>query len=256
MITNGKFLLQQNGFYITFEANIDTKMHSLFKTILAIFLVVGLVSCEEEQKPTDTDKFKNELTTFNKSMDKLDETMNVMDEMQQEIDQVDADLAKGNITEDDAARIKERINKDYTHELAKSSNKNPARKLPQWAHELGLTEPQGLKIDRNISQTTSENNPDEGYNSVLLIYQPNYDKAMEQAAIIAKTAGIPMSKDYEMTLQMEKEIGETILRGAAYMNFELGSDQLPKYTIAITVDEHGVLAISANDTYKMTQQFN
>ncbi len=227
-------------------------MKGFLNSLIIIFTLFVVISCEEEQKPMETDKFKDELTSFNKTMDKLDETLNVMDEMQVKMDKVDEDLAKGNITENAAAKIKERISNEYSGELAKSANINPARRLPQWAYQLGLTEAQGLNVNRDISQTTSENNPDEGYNSVLLVYQPNYKVAMKQASIIAEKAGIPMSKDYVMAKKMEKEIGEEILRGVAYMNFELGSSNLPQYTIAITVDENGILVISANDTFKLT----
>lgn len=222
-----------------------------FKSSIIMFALFVLVSCNETQKPIETDKFKEELTSFNKTMDKLDETMNVMDEMQNKLDKVDKDVAKGYLSEADAAKIKERISNEYSSELARSANTNPAQRLPQWAHQLGLSEAQGLKINLDISQTTSENNPDEGYNSVLLVYQPNYKTAMQQASIIAEKAGIPMSKDYIMAKQMEKEIGEEIIRGVTYMNFELGSENLPQYTIAITVDENGILVISANDTFKI-----
>lgn len=231
-------------------------MKSMVKFLPVFLILILMVACEEEQKPTETKKFKNELNNFNQTMDKVGESMEVMDEMQHEIEQVDEDLAKGNITEDDASKLKDKINNQYLGELAKSSNSNPARRLPQWALDLGLTEPLGLTVDRSISQTTSEDNPDEGYNSVILFYKPDYDKAMEQATIIAQKAGIPMTDDYIMARKMEKEVGEVILKGVAYMNFELGSENLPKYTIAITVDEQGVLAISANDAQKMSDQFN
>lgn len=231
-------------------------MNYTLKSIIFILLLFIIVSCDEESKPVENDKFKDDLQSFNKSMDKLDQTMNVIGEMQDKMDKIDKDMARGSLSEKEAALKKEKVNEEYSRELAKSANMNPARRLPDWAHALGLTEPQGLRVDRDISQTTSENNPTEGYNSVLLIYYADYEKAMQQAAIIAEKADIPMSKDYVMAKQMEKEIGEVILRGIAYMNFELGSDDLPQYTIAITVDENGVLAISANDAYKINEQLN
>lgn len=230
------------------------QMKYISKIFAISILIIVIISCEEEQKPRDTEKFKDELQSFNNSMDKVDQTMNVMDDMQDEIDEIDENIAKGEMSEQDGALKKEQVNKDYSRELAKSANVNPTRKLPDWARKLGLKEAQGLRIDRDISQTTSEDNPSEGYNSVLLVYLPDYEKAMEQAAIIAKGAGIPMTDDYVMAMKMAEDIGETIIKGVAYMNFELGSDNLPQYTIAITVDENGVLVISANDTYKMTEQ--
>lgn len=231
-------------------------MNYTLKSIIFILSLFILISCAEESKPAENTKFKDDLQSFNKSMEKVDQTMNVIGEMQDEMDKIDKEMARGTLSEKEAAIKKEKVNEEYSRELAKSANMNPARRLPDWAHKLGLIEPQGLRVDRDISQTTSENNPAEGYNSVLLIYYPNYETAMQQAAIIAEKADIPMSKDYVMAKQMEKEIGEVILRGIAYMNFELGSDDLPQYTIAITVDENGVLAISANDAYKMNEQLN
>ena len=38
------------------------------------------------------------------------------------------------------------------------------------------------------------------------------------------------------------------------MNFELGAKDNPKYNIAITVDDKGVLTISATDGEKMEQE--
>ncbi len=40
------------------------------------------------------------------------------------------------------------------------------------------------------------------------------------------------------------------------MNFEIGSANLPHYSIAITVDEDGILTISATDTDKFNEQLN
>lgn len=230
------------------------------RRFISIFFVLSVlfiaVSCEEEQKPTEQKKFNNELKTFNKTLEGVDEPMNVMDKMQDEYDKVDKDLSKGNISESDAKRLKENISTEYSEELVKSANNTPTRHLPQWAKDLGLTEPSGLTVDREMSQMTSETNPGEGYNSVLLYYKPNYRVAMKQASIIANKAGIPMTKEYKMAKELEKEVGETILKGVAYMNFDLGDQSLPKYTIAITVDEKGVLAISANDASQLSSELD
>lgn len=241
-------------FVLLLKPIIYLHMNYFLKSLVIIFSLIIFVSCEEESKPTESSKFKDKLQSFNSSINKADESMKVIDEMQSEIEKIDKDIEEGKLSEEEGALKKERINETYSHKLAKSANVNPARRLPDWARDLGLTEPQGLKIDRDISQTTSEKNETEGYNSVLLIYKANYEIAMQQAAIIAKKAGIPMSKDYVMARKMEKEIGEVIIKGVAYLNFEIGSEAHPQYTIAITVDESGVLAISANDTFKMTEQ--
>jgi hypothetical protein len=112
-----------------------------------------------------------------------------------------------------------------------------------------------MAIDSDYSQITSERNPDEGYNSVLMVYKGSYANAMKQAAIIAARARIPMTPEYKTINEMNKQSnGEDIIRGVAYMNFEPGAPNQPKYAIAITVNDKGVLTISATDSRQMEEQ--
>ena len=126
--------------------------------------------------------------------------------------------------------------------------------LPQWAVDLGLVEPVGLELDQEFSQITSASNPDEGFNSVLLVYNGDYETSMREASRIAKAARIPISRDFEEALEITKKFGSTPLRGIAFMNFEPFVKDAA-VNISITVDESGMLTISAVNVEQMSRQF-
>ena len=82
---------------------------------------------------------------------------------------------------------------------------------------------------------------------------PMSPSAMQQAAIIARNANVPLTKEYKSAFEMKKKFGEDIIKGAVYMNFELGDPVQPKYSIAITVGENGTLTVSATDSRGMEE---
>lgn len=227
---------------------------SFFVTALAVLLTV-LSSCEED-KTNEKEAFNDNLNSFNETINKVDKTMDVVDQMQREVESVEEDRVLGKIDDDEAIKRLEAINAKYSRTIAKLANEHPAIALPVWATRLGLTEPAGLTLDKDFSQFTAEDNPEEGFNSVVMVYRGDYQVAMEQAAIIAAKAGIPMSSDYLAAKQLAEKFGTEVIRGAAYMNFELGSETHPKYNIAITVDEDGSLTITATDAKKLSEQFD
>lgn len=227
---------------------------SFFVATLVVLLLV-LSACEED-KTNEKEAFNDNLNSFNKTMNKVDKTMDVVDQMQSEVDSVEEDRALGKIDDDEAIERLEAINTKYSRTIAKLANEHPAITLPAWATRLGLTEPAGLTLDKDFSQFTSEDNPEEGFNSVVMVYRGDYQLAMEQAEIIASKAGIPMSSDYAAAKQLAEKYGTAVIKGAAYMNFELGSDTHPKYNIAITVDEDGSLTVTATDAKKLSEQFD
>ena len=236
------------------------KMKNIFHVgrvivVHGLFLFVLLTACDE-QKPSDAHKFNKDLGTFNRTINRVDKTMDLMDSMQMEIENVEKELSLGKIDAEQAHQRLNEINKKYGRQIAKNSNYHPATALPQWAKDLGLTEPQGMVLDKDFSQITSEDNDIEGYNSVTLVYKGRYKQAIKQAAIIAAKAHIPMTKESKNAMEIEKKYGEVIMKGVIYMNFELGGKNNPRYNIAITVDENGTLTISATDTQKLEELLN
>lgn len=223
--------------------------------LLLFVSILILTSCNEEKKKDDSEKFQNKLQSFNKSINKVDHTIKLMDSLEKELSKVKEMRDAGTISESEAQKQMDAINKTLGRKVARSTNYHPVSTLPGWAVQLGLSAPTGLTIDSDYSQSTSENNPDEGFNSLLMVYKPNYETAMKQAAIIAARARIPMTPEYKTIREMNAQAGkDDIIKGVAYMNFEPGAANQPQYAIAITVSEKGVLTISATDTKKMENQ--
>jgi predicted RND superfamily exporter protein len=229
-----------------------------FPTSIILYFIpisILLYSCDE-QETTENENFQQNLNTFNNTMNKLDSTLNLMDSLQRTVDIVEEDRALGKITDEEAIEKLDQINNTLGRQIAITSNFHPVEGLPTWAKQLGLTAPTGMKLDKDYSQSTSEKNDNEGFNSITLIYRGKYNVAIQQAEIIANRANIPMSQDYKDALILSEKYNIESIKGAAYMNFDFGSDNNPRYNISITVDDYGTLTINATDSYALMQQLN
>lgn len=228
-------------------------MSSRFLYWLLISNLLLLASCLPEEK-SETEKFEKELNTFNESMESIGQTMDLVDAMQAEVDRIERSRELGELTDEEADAQLNEVKETFGRVIARRSNINPATTLPDWALALGLSEPVGLMLDKDFSQLTSINNPEEGFNSVLLVYNGDYEKAMAEATRIARQADIPLSKDYKQAVELAKTYSTTPIMGVAYMNFDpFVSDA--DFNISITVDETGMLTISAVDVAQMRKQF-
>jgi hypothetical protein len=135
-------------------------------------------------------------------------------------------------------------------------DKTIADSLPQWAKQLGLTEPENLTLVREMSQQTSAENPGEAFNSVTLTYTGNYDTAMTEASRIAKAANLPLSKDFKALRKHANHAGSgSRTKGIAYMNYDLSTRNID-FLIYVVVDEKGTLTLSATDMRQMNEQLN
>lgn len=124
--------------------------------------------------------------------------------------------------------------------------------LPDWAKSLGLTEPMGLNVNMaEYKQTTMQN---EGYDSVILVYDGDYETSLLQAQQIATLANIPVSPEFKAaqgslnTMTDEEKIQMNIsgdmLKWIVYANYSLLDTKID-YLITISVDETGRLTIEA-----------
>lgn len=225
-----------------------------YRIALSLILSIVLFMACEQPETSQTEQFESDLESFNQSMENLDETMALMDAMQEEIDQIERERAMGNINDVEAGRRLNEVKDNYGRVLSRRSNTNPATGLPSWARALGLTEPRGLTLDADYSQMTSASEPGEGFNSVLLVYSGNYDRAISEAKRIADMAGVPLSRDFKQAVELAETFSSAPIRGVAYMNFDpFVRDE--DYNISITVDEEGMLTISAVDVRQMREQF-
>ena len=233
---------------------INTIMKKGFLLILTLVLL-GLVGCDEN-KPTEAKDFNNNLKDFNKSLHHVDKTMDIMDKMNSEMDKVTQLRIKGVISKEEADHRLDVIRTKYARELTKSGDFKKVTTFPEWAKKIGLYAPEGMVLDKSMSQITSSNDSNTGYNSMNLVYNGSYKTAMKQAAAIARNAGVPIGNDYQEALDLAKELNSEPIKGAVYMNFEIGKDDNQQYHIAITVDESGTLTITATDFLQLQKQIN
>ncbi len=215
-----------------------------------IGLVVILFSfgCASSEQKSGEEVFKDQLESFSTSINNIDQAMELITFLNDKIEEIQKDVEKGILTREQGHRLVEELNKTYQREIARRANINPTRHLPEWAKKIKLSEPAGLFIDQDFSRSTAENNPEDGYNSIKLVYKADYDLAIAQAALIARKADIPMSKQYADAFERAEKYPtvKDQIKGIAYVNYDHESKNL-KYKISITVDDEGVLTIYAID---------
>jgi len=132
----------------------------------------------------------------------------------------------------------------------------PATSVPDWAKELGLSEPQNMKLLADMSHLTSAGEPAEGFNSVTLVYSGNYDTAMNQARSIAKAAKLTPSKEYIALKKQAAHSGQhNMVKGIAYLNYDLSTRDID-FLIYVQVDEKGMLTVSVTDMKQMNLQLS
>jgi len=228
-------------------------MKRIIQSVLLSSLIFLVTACLPEEK-SESEKFENQLESFNQSMENIGTTMDMVDAMQAEIETIERKRALGELTDKEADQQLNEVKETYGRVIARRSNINPATTLPGWARQLGLSEPAGLTLDPDYSQLTSVKNSDEGFNSILLVYYGDYITSMREAKRIAEAAKIPISKDYKQAVELAKTYSSTPIKGIAYMNFDpFVSDA--EFNVSITVDETGMLTISAVNVRQMQKQF-
>lgn len=221
--------------------------------IISLFMIVT-VSCDPPQEETETERFEKELNSFNQRMDNIGQSMQILDAMQAELDELEGLRAKGEISDAEYSRRSNDVKETYGRAIARRDKTKAVVGLPTWALQLGLSEPQGLLLDQEFSQVTAVETKDEGYNSVMLVYSGNYETAMKEAERIARQARIPISKDYLDAHELMEKFGSTPIKGITYINFDPFVRDAP-VNISITVDETGILTISAVDVEQMKRLF-
>ncbi len=224
-------------------------------TLLLTGVIFTFFSCESPHS-NPKKKFDARLNKFNRSLKKADKTMDIMGDMESQKAKVQADYRLGKITRAESEKRLEAIDSQYNRKVAGNSGNLHVLGLPGWAKALGLSEPENMVLDKALSQVTTEDSKGSGFRSVTLVYKGSYKQAMEQARRVAARAGVPLSPEYKTAMEMKEKYGDEIVKGAVYVNFEPGAANNPKYSIAITVDEKGVLTISATDAKKMEKEIN
>lgn len=235
--------------------NYNKLKYRYLHTLLGLLIIMMLNACEPPRQESETERFERELKSFNNQMDNLGQQMELLEAMQSELDALEKQRATGELSDEEFKRKTSMVKDTYGRALVKREPQQNFAGLPGWAIELGLSMPNGMQLDQAFSQVTSASNPDEGFNSILLVFNGDYQTAMQEAMRIARQARIPLSKDFEEAREIAEKYGSSPLKGIAYMNFEPFKKDAP-VNISITVDETGVLTISAVDVQQMNRQLN
>ncbi|MCF8233214.1 MAG: hypothetical protein K9G67_04615 [Bacteroidales bacterium] len=221
-------------------------MKKMLRIILPATILFMVCACNSGPEKTGKDQFDDQLDSLTSSLENIDKSMDLLTALNNQLEALELKVEAGDLSREQANRLAEELNKKYRLELDYSTQIDPSRHLPVWSTRLGLMEPQGMMLDPEQSKRTSVNNTVEGYNSIKLVYTGNYDHAMEQAEIIARSANIPLSKTYAEALEKAEKYPSALseIKGITYMNFEPGFQNL-KYKISISVSPDGVLTIYA-----------
>lgn len=133
--------------------------------------------------------------------------------------------------------------------------------LPDRAKELWLREPVWLVLDQESSRISSYDNPDEWFDSVILVYKWEYESSINEAKNIALEANIPLNKEFEKAKEIENQSNiidqmpqdfKDSMKGVVYSNYDLIDTNL-EYIISVSVDVEWTLVIDASN-YKQMQQ--
>ncbi len=230
------------------------KAKLLFKFIVVVILSsIIFYGCGSGGEKADSSSEK-EIVKSKKQINPLDyspeeyailkrDAMIKFGEKQQKIGE---QLNAGEITE---SEVQSKMRK-YTKESKIATGKKMPTGLPGWAKKIGLTEPKGMEVDEVYSTENSVDNPHEGFNSIDLIYNGDYDVAMVEAKKIAGKANIPIDKMWETATKLHKDI-----KGISYTNLTSKADDF-EYRISIVVDKEGELKISATNDKQMLDALN
>lgn len=135
------------------------------------------------------------------------------------------------------------------NEALRDENRNPD-KIPDWVSKLGIIEPEGMKFDQDFSNSTSVNDPSEGFNSVSLVYTGSYDIAVEEAAKIAANAKLPVGG---VIKAKGSPVRSRVMKNnpaISYMNYSLENTDAG-FLISVQVEPSGILTIMVTDNEQL-----
>ncbi|HNX42822.1 MAG TPA: hypothetical protein PLJ84_02890 [Bacteroidales bacterium] len=161
----------------------------------------------------------------------------------------------GKLTYQGYIRQKIVYDKAYENISAQLGGLHKAYELPRWALQLGLIDPRGMMLDSVLSQQTSVDRPDEGFNSVTLVYISSYDTAKMWADSIASVAHLSEVNDYLVKAKKVPAIKAGSNRGITYLNYNL-RDNNKEYLISVQAGPEGILTITATNMKQLNEKLS
>jgi len=165
---------------------------------------------------------------------------------------LEGDLESGKITKHVYDSISDllRLNKEQL-EATTGETRSPD-KIPAWVTELGISEPKGMKFDQVFSNSTSIDDPTEGFNSVSLVYTGKYETAIAEAARIASEAKLKVGGIFKAKGSPVKMQAEIANPGISYLNYSLGKTD-KDFLVSLQVEPSGRLIIMVTDNKQLNE---
>jgi len=211
-------------------------------TIVAAFLCVLSTSCEPGKK-SDTEK------------ERIDSLKIALDSAETGLLTLEKKYHSGLLTYKRYIKRKILYDKAYQEVSIQLGGLHRAYKLPGWALNLGLMEPNGILLDSTLSQETSAERPQEGFNSITLVYISSPDSARMWADSIAYTAGLAKADEYLIRSKKASSIKAAGGPGVTYLNYNLKPDD-KDYLVSVQADEEGILTITATNMKQLNEKLS
>lgn len=126
--------------------------------------------------------------------------------------------------------------------------------MPVWATALGLSTPQGMKLQKILSKQITENGS--GYATFTLVYKGSYEQAKQEAIRIARGAHLFLSPEIlqaQKLLQQGHSVSgfdtKSILDSLVYTNHTLLDLNVP-VLLSVSVDPQGLLTLEGTKNQK------
>jgi hypothetical protein len=140
-------------------------------------------------------------------------------------------------------------------DAAALENVQPASGLPRWARDLGLPDPVGLHLDCARSQSTSDKYPDQGFNSVILVYTGDYGLVCTEAERLAKAANIPPRMVSRQKPVQKGGDNFPVEHEILYTNYDLKT-RMTGHLISIEAEYPGKLTVMATDMVQLNNKLS
>lgn len=143
------------------------KQKQILQITLIIVSILIIIGCGSEKNDNLTTKAEN-INSNNNANIAFEKTYNKTEtDYQKAQKEADNMLTRGEITSDEVTVEVDRLMRENMMEL----NPKLVTQIPDWAvNDLELIAPTELTLDEIMSTQTSNDNEEEGYNSIFLIY--------------------------------------------------------------------------------------
>jgi hypothetical protein len=162
------------------------------------------------------------------------------------------DLLSGNIKKNEFDSLSNLLRIQIKRNEALKDESHSPEKIPDWVITLGISEPDGMKFDKDFSNYTSVDDPNEGFNSVSLVYNGSYDKAVEEAAKIAGKAKLSVGGIFKAKGSPLNSIVPINNSPVSYVNYSLEKAN-QDFLISVQVEPSGLLTIIVTDNKQLNK---